>query len=168
MYVPTIGLSPLTGFLALGTGALVIVACIHKDTVDTALFWIRVLHWSITLVGIGYPFVCGPAQDLWFISVWVAVMVSWAAFDNVCVVSLMESRNMDSDMVSRDPTMFQLPMPWPAFLALYIVVLRYSANLDCTDSVIMRTVFATYIVVHYMIYRSQQKRWQFNLIQDKT
>lgn len=131
-------------------------AAIEDASGPPSLFAMRAVHWVVTAAALGYPLVFAPRYDLAFVGAWVAVMVTWAVFDNACVLSLLE---LAHPLREPDPRMRQLPWPWPAFLVLLgVVAFRLPSVPWCPDRAALLGALATYVAVHRMIFLSQAAR----------
>lgn len=157
----TLGLGPAAGLCFCATAALAVQAYLsatrpeREPPFTTALFWLRALHWAVTTLAMLFPLVFSPALDPWFLAAWVAVMATWAACDNTCVLSHLEAARM----AEPDPGMFDLPTPWPAFFVMLLVALRHAAGLaSCADGVALVAGFGTYVTIHVLLVRSQAAR----------
>jgi len=149
-------LSPGPGVAAVlvaGAGAQLVVG---DAPVASTVFWLRALHWAVSVASLLYPLIFDGASDGAFLLAWAGVLASWAACDNACVLSLAEARAGPP----ADPSMFELPTPWPAFAVLALVAARFAwtRGLACADAVSLLAALGTYIAVHAMVAAAGERR----------
>ena len=140
--------------LVLGLGAAAQAAM--DPSSPASLFALRALHWAVTIVSLAYPILFPAAYDVAFVTLWVVVFATWAACDNACVLSLVEARHPSAN---DDPAMRLLPVPWPAFAVLLLVVAARTPSVRwCPEKTALLGALAAYIGVHERIHRSEVRR----------